>query len=56
MYYINNHDYFKMSNEIEQLLSVNKIKETTNYLRILDKTNLDINKFVKNLEDIIANL
>ena len=56
MYYINNHDYFKMSYEIEQLLSVNKIKETTNYLRILDKTNLDINKFVKNLEDIIANL
>jgi hypothetical protein len=56
MYYVNNTDYFKMSNEIEQLLSISKIAETTNYLQILDKTNLDVNIFVKNLENIISNL
>ncbi len=56
MYYVNNTDYFKMSNEIEQLLSISKIAETTNYLQILDKTNLDVNIFVKNLENIISDL
>ena len=48
--------YYDNLDEVNSLLTIKHIESAYNYLKKLDKTNLHINTFIKNFDDILRKI